>query len=117
MRRLAGVLCGALWVILAGLRGGAGGLPSAELGKFATPLAKASDEANELRLLRGLWFVCSFSGHGGLAGENELRDVGESDGVTAGNALASELSDEIAEEEIHFVGGGETVDVGKKLGG
>src|SRR6266446_10240337 len=117
MRRLAGVLCGALWVILAGLRGGAGGLPSAELGKFATPLAQASDEANELRLLRGLWFVCSFSGHGGLAGKDELRDVGKSDGVTAGDALASKLPDEVAEEEIHFIGGSETVDVSKKLDG
>ena len=46
-----------------------------------------------------------------------MRDVGESDGVTAGNALASELSDEIAEEEIHFVSGGEAVDVVKKFGG
>jgi len=80
-------------------------------------LAKASNEANVLRFGRSFRFVCSFSGHGGLAGKDELRDVGKSDGVTAGNALASELSDEIAEEEIHFVGGGETVDVGKKLGG
>jgi hypothetical protein len=55
------------------------------------------------------------SGHGGLAGEDELRDVGESDGVPAGDALPGELPDEIAKEEIHFVGGGETVDVGKEL--
>jgi hypothetical protein len=56
------------------------------------------------------------SGHGGLAGENELRDVGKSDGVAAGDALASELSGEIAEEEVHFIGGGETVDVVEKFG-
>jgi hypothetical protein len=46
-----------------------------------------------------------------------LGDVGESDGVAAGDALASELPDKIAEEEIHFIGGSETVDVGKKFGG
>jgi hypothetical protein len=46
-----------------------------------------------------------------------LRDVGKSDGVAAGDALASELPDEIAEEEIDLIGGSETVDVGKKLGG
>jgi len=80
-------------------------------------LTKASDEVNELRFVRGLRFVCSLSGHGGLAGEDELGDVGKSDGVTAGDALTSELPDEIAEEEIHFVGSREAVDVGKKLGG
>ena len=57
------------------------------------------------------------SGHGGLARENELGDVGESDGITAGDALASKLPDEIAEEEIDLIGGGETVDVVEKLGG
>src|SRR5713101_6203720 len=73
---------------------------------------------SELLFGPGVRFVgCSLSGHGGLTGENQLRDVGESDGVTAGDALASELPDEIAEEEIHFVSGGEAVDVGKKLGG
>ncbi|HEY6270157.1 MAG TPA: hypothetical protein VIX11_17790 [Candidatus Acidoferrum sp.] len=46
-----------------------------------------------------------------------MRDVGESDGVTAGDALAGELPEEIAKEEIHFVGGGETVDVVEKLCG
>jgi hypothetical protein len=80
-------------------------------------LAKASDEVNELRFVRGLRFICSLSGHGGLAGEDELGDVGKSDGVTAGDALTSELPDEIAEEEIHFVGSREAVDVGKKLVG
>jgi hypothetical protein len=80
-------------------------------------LTKASDEVNELRFVRGLRFVCSLSGHGGLAGEDELGDVGKSDGVTAGDALTSELPDEIAEEEIHFVGSREAVDVGKKLVG
>jgi hypothetical protein len=39
------------------------------------------------------------------------------DGVTAGDALASKLPDEIAEEEIDLVGGGKTVDVVEKLGG
>jgi hypothetical protein len=92
-------------------------LLSAKGGKFTTPLAKAIDEANKYFFSRGIRFVCSLPGHRGLAGENELRDVGESDCVTPGDALAGELPDEIAEEEIHFVGGGEAVDVGEKLGG
>ena len=80
-------------------------------------MAKAVDEANEYFFSRGIRFVCSLPGHSGLAGENELRDVGESDGVTPGDALAGELPDEVAEEEIHFIGGGKAVDVGEKLGG
>jgi hypothetical protein len=80
-------------------------------------LAKASDEAIEHRFVGGLGFVCSLSGHSGLTGEDELRDVGKSDGVAAGDALASELPYEIAEEQIDLVSGSETVDVGEKLGG
>ncbi len=80
-------------------------------------MAKASNEANVLRFGRSLRFVCSFFGHGGLADEDELGDVGKSDGVAAGDALASKLPDEVAEEEIHFIGGCKAVDVGKKLGG
>ena len=72
---------------------------------------------NELLFIGGLRFVCSLPSNSGLAGENELRDVGKSDGVTAGDALAGELADEIAKEEIHFVGSGEAIDVGQKLGG
>jgi hypothetical protein len=117
MSRLATVLRCTLRIIGDGLRRGAARLLIAERGKFTTLLAKASDEANELRFVGGLRFACSLSGHGGLAGENELRDVGKSDGVTACDALASELPDEIAEEEIDLIGGGETVDVGEKLGG
>ena len=115
--RLAFVLRCTLRIIGDGLRRGAARLLIAERGKFATLLAKASDEANELRFVGGLRFVCSLSGHGGLAGEDELRDVSESDSVTAGDALASELPDEIAEEEIDLIGDGETVDVVEKLGG
>ena len=80
-------------------------------------LAKASDEASVLRFFQGFLQGGSLSGHGGLARENELGDVGESDGITAGDALASKLPDEIAEEEIDLIGGGETVDVVEKLGG
>src|SRR5260370_23919453 len=87
MRRLAAVLCRTLLIILAGLRGGAGRLLIAARGKFATPLAKSSDEAIEHRFVGGLGFVCSLSGHSGLAGEDKLRDVGKSDGVAAGDAL------------------------------
>jgi hypothetical protein len=53
-------------------------------------LEKACDEASVLSFI--LSFILggpSLSGHGGLTGKNELRDVGESDGVTAGDALAS----------------------------
>jgi len=46
-----------------------------------------------------------------------LGDVGKSDGVTAGDALTSELPDEIAEEEIDLIGSRKAVDVGKKLVG
>jgi hypothetical protein len=112
------VLCRAVCVIQAELGSGPGRLLTTARGKFAAPLAKASDEAIEHRFVRALRFVaCSLPGHGGLAGEDELRDVGKSDGVTAGDAPASELPDEIAEEEIDLIGGGETVDVSEKLGG
>ncbi len=59
---------------------------------------------------------CLFPGHGGLGSEKQLGDVGESDGVAAGDAFAGELFDEIAEEEIHLVGGCEAVNVAKKFG-
>jgi hypothetical protein len=52
-----------------------------------------------------------------LAGEDELRDVGKSDGVAAPDAFASELPDEIAQEEIDLIGSCEAVDVGKQLVG
>ena len=116
MRRRAAVLC-CTRVFIAGVHGG-GRLLIAAQGKLVTPLAKAGDELLEDRFARGLRFVCcSLFGHGGLAGEDELRDVSESDGIAACDALAGELPDEIAEEEIHFVGGDEAVDVVEKLGG
>jgi hypothetical protein len=59
----------------------------------------------------------SFSGHRGLARENKLRDVGKSDGIASGDTLARELSYEIAEEEIHFIGGCKAVNFGEKLRG
>jgi hypothetical protein len=114
----AQVLCGALRVIHAGLVAGDGRLLIAECGGFGTPLAKASDEALERRVALIVRFERgSLFGHGGLAGEDELRNVGEGDGVAAPDALASELADEIAEEEIDLIGGSETVDVGEKLCG
>src|SRR5260370_40812729 len=106
-----------LRIIGDGLRSEAARLLIAERGKFATLLAKASDEENELRFVRGLRFVCSLSGHGGLAGEDELGDVGKSDGVTAGDGLKSEVPGEVAEEEIEFPGSREAVCVGKKTVG
>jgi hypothetical protein len=116
MRRLATVLCGTLRVFSAGLRG-AWRLRIAAQGKFVTPLAKASDEALEHSFAFGVRFFCSLPGHGSLTGENQLREVGESDGIATRDALASELPDEIAEEEIHFIGGGEAVDVREEFGG
>jgi hypothetical protein len=59
MSRLATVLRRALPIIGDGLRRGAARLLIAEQGKFTTLLAKASDEANELRFVGGLRFVCS----------------------------------------------------------
>ena len=90
---------------------------SAKWCRLAVPLVKTGDHAIVGRILLGFLRGSRFPGHGGLAGENELGHVGEGDGVAAGDALASELFDEVAEEEIHLVGGGETVDVGQKLGG
>jgi hypothetical protein len=116
MRRQATVLCGTLRVFLPRF-GGAGRLRIAAQGKFVTPLAKAGDEALEQRFAPSVRFFCSLSGHGSLAGKNQLREVGESDGIAARDALASELPDEIAEEEIHFIGGGEAVDVREEFGG
>ena len=75
-------------------------------------LEKAVGEADAPGFILG----CFFSGHGGLAGEKKLRDVGEGDGVATGYALAGKLSDEVAEEEIHLVGGCEAVNVAKKFG-
>src|SRR5260370_28885883 len=117
MRLLGGVLGGAQGVFLAGCRGGGDRLLIAARGKFATLLEKDSDEVLDLRFVRGRGFAGSLSGDGGLTGEDELRDVSKSDGVAAGDALASELPYEIAEEQIDLVSGSETVDVGEKLGG
>src|SRR5260370_40744220 len=117
MRLLACVLGGAQWVFLAGFRGGGDRLLIAARGKFATLLEKDSDEVLEHRFVRGRGFAGSLSGHGGLTGEDELRDVSKSDGVAAGDALGSELPYEIAEEQIDLGSGCETVDVGEKLGG
>jgi hypothetical protein len=116
MRRQATVLCGTLRVFLPRF-GGAGRLRIAAQGKFVTPLAKAGDEALEQRFAPSVRFFCSLFGHGSLAGKNQLREVGEGDGIAARDALASELPDEIAEEEIHFIGGGEAVDVREEFGG
>jgi hypothetical protein len=49
--------------------------------------------------------------------QKELREISQSDGVTAGDAFASELFDEIAEEEIHGTGRGEVIYVAEKVGG
>ena len=80
-------------------------------------LTKGSDEALERCFAAGVWLVGPLFGHGSLAGEDELGDVGKCDGVAARDALASELPYEIAEEEIDLISGDETVDVGKQLGG
>lgn len=49
--------------------------------------------------------------------EEQLRNVGEGDGVAAGNAAASDLFQKIAEEEIDGGSGGEVLDSTEKLGG
>ena len=103
--------------IVAGLRDGAGWLPIAGWFRDAAPFVHAGDHAIVRRFFLGLFRGGGFFCHARVGVEKELRHVGESDGVAAGDALAGKLPDEIAEEEIHFVGGGEAVDVGKKLGG
>jgi len=55
--------------------------------------------------------------HGGKAVEEQLADIGEGDGVRTGDALADELLDEIAEEEIDGIGGGEILDAAEKFVG
>ena len=55
-------------------------------------------------------FGLIFAFHGAESGEEELRNVSEGDGVAAGDAFVSKLPDEIAEEEIHLVGGDELID-------
>jgi hypothetical protein len=65
----------------------------------------------------GVVVLLHFFPHRGKAIEEQLAKVGQSDGVTAGDALAGELFDEIAEEEIHGIGGGEVYDIAEKLGG
>src|SRR5260370_31872701 len=105
MRLLGGVLGGAPWVFLAGFRGGGDRLLIAARGKFATPLAKASDEVLEHRFVRGRGFAGSLSGHGGLTGEDGLRDVSKGDGVAGGDAPARELRAESAAEQMDLVNG------------
>jgi hypothetical protein len=55
--------------------------------------------------------------HGGDASEEELADVGDSDGVEAGYALACELADEVAEERVDGVGSVEVGEVAEEFGG
>jgi hypothetical protein len=45
--------------------------------------------------------------HAGDAAEEELADVGDGHGVAAVDAFARELADEVAEEDIYRVRGGE----------
>jgi hypothetical protein len=58
-----------------------------------------------------------FSAQRGETVEEQLAKVGQGDGVLAGDAFASELFNEIAEEEIDFIGGGEVFDGTQKFGG
>ncbi|MFI5059255.1 MAG: hypothetical protein ACHQLQ_13835 [Candidatus Acidiferrales bacterium] len=59
----------------------------------------------------------NFSPHRGETVEEQLAEIGQSDGVAAGDALAGELFDEITEEVIHGIGGGEVFELAEKLGG
>jgi len=55
--------------------------------------------------------------HGGEGVEEQLGDVGEGDGVAAGDTFAGELLNEIAEEAIDGIGLGEVADVAEEFGG
>lgn len=54
---------------------------------------------------------------GGKAVEEELADVGHGDGVAAGDAFVGELADEVAEEDVDGVGGGEVGDFAEEFSG
>jgi hypothetical protein len=55
--------------------------------------------------------------HGGDAAEEELGDIGDGDGVETRDAFAGQLADEIAEERVYRVGGGEVGQIAEELGG
>ena len=54
---------------------------------------------------------------GSEAVEEQLGNVGQGDGVAAGDTFAGELPDEIAEESVHGGGGGEVFDVAEEFVG
>jgi hypothetical protein len=60
--------------------------------------------------------VLNFLPHRGKTIEEQLAEIGQGDGVAAGDAFASELLDEIAEEKVHIVGGGEVLDETESAG-
>jgi hypothetical protein len=55
--------------------------------------------------------------HGGDAAEKELGDVSDGDGVEAGDAFACELAEEVAEECVDCVWGGEVGEIAEEFGG
>src|ERR1700680_261228 len=55
--------------------------------------------------------------HGGEAVEQQLRQIGQSYGIAALDALAHKLLGEVAEELVDAGGGAEILDGGKQLGG
>ena len=72
---------------------------------------------NAVRFFFSFLLGLKLSLQGREAVEKQLGNVGQGNGVAAGDAFAGELLDEIAEEEIHGAGGGEVVDVAEKFGG
>jgi hypothetical protein len=117
MSRLAAVLRWTVRIIIAVRRRTIGCLLIAAGCKFAALLAKAGGEANILRFLFGFFLGRNRSLQGREAVEKQLGNVGQGNGVTAGDAFAGELLDEIAEEEIHGTGGREVLDVAEEVGG
>jgi hypothetical protein len=85
--------------------------------KFRAALEKAAGEFDALRFFLGFIFSRNLSLQSGKAVEEELGNVGQGNGVAAGDAFARELFDKIAEEEIHGLGGGEVIDLAEKVGG
>jgi hypothetical protein len=68
------------------------------------------------QIIVGVLLVLHFFPQRGKAIEKQLAKVGQGDGVAASDAFSGKLFDEIAEEEIHGVGGGEVYDLAEKLG-
>ena len=87
------------------------------VGWLLRPRGRADEGVEEGAIAFRFKFGLLFLLPGAHGGEEQLRHVSESDGVAAGDTFVSELLDEVAEEEIHLVGGDKLMNAVEKLGG